>query len=95
MRNTRVMDVVKELMERKISVDVYDPLVNSSEAKTNYDIELIETPKSESYDGVLLAVAHDLFKELSEGTIRSYGKKDHVLYDLKHILPKESSDIRL
>ena len=94
-RNTKVVDIYAELAEFDIKVDVYDPWVNPEEAKHEYDIDLILSPKQGHYDAVIFAVAHDEFKALSAGDIKAMMKKEHVIYDLKYMLDKELADIRL
>ncbi len=95
LRNTRVVDIVRELAEYNISVDVYDPWVSKSEAEDEYGITPITNPGSNAYDGIILAVAHDEFRELGAAKIRQYGKTIHVLYDLKYLLSADESDLRL
>ncbi|WP_286220289.1 Vi polysaccharide biosynthesis UDP-N-acetylglucosamine C-6 dehydrogenase TviB [Marinobacter apostichopi] len=95
LRNTRVIDIVKELGEYNIEVDVYDPWVSNAEAKNEYDIDPIPEPKDGQYDGVILAVGHDQFKALGATGIRSLVKSGGVVYDLKYILSAHESDIRL
>ncbi|WP_138439348.1 Vi polysaccharide biosynthesis UDP-N-acetylglucosamine C-6 dehydrogenase TviB [Marinobacter alexandrii] len=95
LRNTRVIDIVKELGEYNIEVDVYDPWVSKAEAQHEYGIDPIEQPKPGQYDGVILAVGHDQFKALGAPGIRSLVKSGGVVYDLKYILPAQESDIRL
>lgn len=95
LRNTRVIDIVKELAEYNIEVDVYDPWVSKAEAQHEYDLDPIERPKPGQYDGVILAVGHNQFKELGATGIRELVKPAGVVYDLKYILPAHESDIRL
>ncbi|MBJ2318363.1 MULTISPECIES: Vi polysaccharide biosynthesis UDP-N-acetylglucosamine C-6 dehydrogenase TviB [unclassified Pseudomonas] len=95
LRNTRIVDIVKELSEYNIEVDVYDPWVNASEAEHEYGITPVYELETEKYDAIVLAVAHTQFRELGAKSIRSYGKSKHVLYDLKYLLSTEESDIRL
>jgi len=95
LRNTRVVDVVRELQEYNIHVDVHDPWVNAAEAKHEYDIDLISSPENSAYDGVILAVAHSEFREAGAGNVRSFGRQNHVLYDLKHVFGPQESDLRL
>tara|TARA_B100001248_G_C27381362_1_gene457112 strand:- start:599 stop:1903 length:1305 start_codon:yes stop_codon:yes gene_type:complete len=94
-RNTRVIDILKRLEEKNIKVDVYDPWVNSEEAKDEYGIEIIESPNIKMYDGIIIAVAHDQFKEKGIESIRSFGKENHVLYDIKYLFKSDESDLRL
>lgn len=95
LRNTKVVDIVKELGEYNINVDVYDPWVSVSEAQHEYGITPVSEPGTGSYDGIVLAVGHNQFKDLGAESIRCFGKADHVLYDLKYLLPAEESDLRL
>ena len=95
LRNTRVVDILSELADYNIAVDVFDPQVNKDEAEHEYDIRPIEQPEAGAYDAVILAVAHREFRELGSQGIRAWGKPEHVLYDLKYLLPKEQADLRL
>ncbi len=95
LRNTRVVDVVSELTGLGIDVDVHDPWADTAEAYAEYGLTLAETPAAGSYDGIILAVAHDEFRSMGADAMRAFGKPDHVLYDLKYLLPATDSDIRL
>lgn len=94
-RNTKVVDILTELTEFDINVDVYDPWVNPEEAKHEYNVDLITTPKQGHYDAVIFAVAHNQFKALSDSDIKAMMKTEHVIYDLKYMLDKTLADIRL
>lgn len=95
LRNTKVIDIVRELAEYDIAVDVYDPWVSAEEAQHEYGISPIAEPQPGAYDGVVLAVAHQQFAAMSEQDFRQLGKPQHVLYDLKYVLPEGQSDLRL
>lgn len=96
LRNTRVVDIVKELVEYGMNVDVYDPWADALEARRYYGIELVREPEQESYAGIVLAVAHRQFRDMGAGRLREYGSRSgHVLYDLKYVLGAEESDLRL
>lgn len=95
LRNTRVVDIISELADYGVAVDVYDPQVNKAEAEAEYAIRPVEQPAAGAYDAMILAVAHREFKALGCDGIRAWGKPEHVLYDLKYLLPKESVDLRL
>ena len=95
LRNTRVIDVIRELQDYNVTVDVYDPWINPDEAYREYGIQPIEKPQVASYDGIVLAVAHNEFKAMPCSEIRQLGRDPHVLYDLKYVLPKEAVDLRL
>src|SRR5690606_24202540 len=94
-RNTKVIDIVHELEEYNIEVDVYDPWVDKAEAECEYNVTPISKPAVNNYDGIILAVAHNEFVDMGAEQIRSFGKADHVLYDLKYVFTKEDTDIRL
>lgn len=95
LRNTKVVDIVRELKEYNINVDVMDPWCSSEEAHHAYGLSLIERTVKDSYDAIVLAVGHDEFKALGVENIKKLGKKEHVLYDLKYVLDKDSVDMRL
>lgn len=95
LRNTRVVDIVAELKDYNCDVDVFDPWVTSEEAKHEYDITPIEAPQSGVYDAIILAVAHRQFKDMGAAAIRTLGKSAAVLYDLKYVLARQESDLRL
>jgi UDP-N-acetyl-D-galactosamine dehydrogenase len=97
LRNTRVIDIVRELNEYNCEVDVFDPWADAQEAENEYCITLIEelTLGSQLYDAIILAVGHSQFKEMGAEKIRSLGKSTVVLYDLKYLLGFSESDLRL
>lgn len=94
-RNTKVVDILSELEEYNINVDVYDPWANAEEAKHEYGVQIIEAPKPQQYDAVIFAVAHQQFKAMNEADIKALMKEQHVIYDLKYMLPQTLADIRL
>jgi UDP-N-acetyl-D-galactosamine dehydrogenase len=95
LRNTRVVDLVKEFNGFNCNVDVYDPWVDKDEAVHEYNIKPIDQPIEGKYDAILLAVAHDEFKELSLEQIKPFGKDNYVLYDIKYLLNSNEVDGRL
>lgn len=94
-RNTRVIDMVQEFKEYDVSVDIYDPWAASKEVEEEYGLELIEFPRQNTYDGIVVCVAHENFQDMGISKIRSFGKTQHVVYDLKYLFPAEASDLRL
>ncbi len=94
-RNTRVIDLVKAFEGSNCNVDVYDPWVNKDQATAEYNIQLIDKPIKDNYDAIIIAVKHDEFKALTEDQIRSFGKVNHVLYDIKYLLQANETDGRL
>ncbi|MDY0309781.1 MAG: Vi polysaccharide biosynthesis UDP-N-acetylglucosamine C-6 dehydrogenase TviB [Castellaniella sp.] len=95
LRNTRVVDIVRELGEYSIDVDVYDPWVDAAEAQHEYGLTPVAKPAVGAYDGIILAVAHEQFAAMGAAALRALGKPEHVLYDLKYVLAADESDLRL
>lgn len=95
LRNTRVIDVLRALEEFGVLPEVHDPHADPEEALREYGISLVTEPAAGRYDGVMLAVAHDTFRQMGAEAIRAYGTPGALLYDLKYILPPEASDLRL
>lgn len=78
-----------------MDVDVYDNWASRHEVNAEYGIDLIEKPQQGIYDAIILAVDHSETKEMGANAIRALGKPEHVLYDVKYVLPLGESDIRL
>ncbi len=95
LRNTKVIDMMNELNSFNAMTEVYDPWVNPETAQAAYGITIIDYPRCNEYDGIILAVAHQQFKDMGAEQIRQFGKENHILYDIKYILPPDASDIRL
>ncbi len=90
-RNSRVIDVVREFEEFSCKVDVYDPWADSSEVQREYGFELL-TDITQSYDAIVLAVAHKEFESLD---LDKYKNPNTVVFDIKGLLPKDKADARL
>ena len=95
LRNTRVVDVIEELSNFHCNIDVYDPWIDKEESIREYGITPIEQPERGKYDAIIITVAHHQFKSMGIDVIRTLGKENHVLYDIKYILPAEQVDGRL
>jgi len=95
LRNTRVIDIINDLRSYNANVHVFDPWADKAEAQHEYGLELIDAPQAGAYDAVILCVGHDKFRALGVDAIRALGKPNHVLFDVKHILPKDAVDARL
>jgi UDP-N-acetyl-D-glucosamine/UDP-N-acetyl-D-galactosamine dehydrogenase len=94
-RNTKIIDMVKALKEYDLDLDIYDPWVEPEEVKEEYGLAPIATLQAHQYDAIILAVAHDQFKAMSSQDFKNLGKAQHVLYDLKYVLDKSETNIRL
>ncbi len=92
-RNTKVADLVANLEQHGATVAVFDPLVAPEDAP--HGVAMVAAPKPGAYDAVVLAVAHDAFKELGAATIRGFGKPRCIVFDVKHMLPASAVDGRL
>jgi len=96
LRNTRVVDLVKEFESYGAVVDVYDPWADAAEAKAEYGLTLLPAaPVPGSYDAVVLAVAHDEFRATGSQGVRAWANRRAVVYDIKGVLPKHEVDGRL
>jgi UDP-N-acetyl-D-galactosamine dehydrogenase len=95
LRNTKVVDILRELQEYNVRADVFDPWIDIQEAQHEYGITPLTSVEQGAYDAVIIAVAHAQFKELGAEGIRAFGKPGHVLYDLKYVLSADQSDLRL
>ena len=94
-RNTKIVDMVNALKEYDLDLDIYDPWVDINEARHEYGLTPITQLPQHHYDAVILAVAHDEFKNMSIADFKALSKENYVLYDLKYILDKAESSIRL
>ena len=96
LRNSKVIDLIEYLNQGKIKTDIYDPWVAKSDRENSkFSLNFIDKPKKNNYDGIIIAVGHDHFKELGIKKIREFGKKNHVIYDVKYTFSMDDSDIRL
>lgn len=95
LRNTRVIDIIREFESYGVIVDVVDPWANPNEAKKEYDISLCAAPEPGCYDGVLLAVPHAKFADLGAESIRALGRDPSIFFDLKSVFDRSESDLRL
>ena len=95
LRNSRVIDVVNEFTGLGMNVDVFDPWADLEQAKSAYNITLTDQPENNTYDAIVLTVAHEAFKTLGASEIRKWGKGTHVLFDTKGALPGHAVDGRL
>ncbi len=93
-RNTKVINIVKELSASNITVECFDPWVKSEDEINNL-VKLTTTLNPDTYDAIILAVPHKEFISMDPKYIRKLCKPKGIIYDLKNILPKHEADIRL
>ena len=94
-RNTKVVDLIKALGEYHVEVDVHDPWVDAREAQEVYGLDIVKSPPLHNYDAVLLAVAHEEFRQMGADGLRALTKPVHVIFDIKHLLPTDMVEGRL
>jgi UDP-N-acetyl-D-galactosamine dehydrogenase len=95
LRNTRVVDIIAELADYGATIDVYDPVVDASEAQEEFGLQLVNTPAPQTYDAAILAVAHRPFIDQGPAGIRAWLKPNGYLYDVKYALAPDAVDGRL
>lgn len=92
-RNTKVVDIYSELSEFGLNVDIYDPWASAEEVKHEYGVDIIsKLDKTKKYQAVLLAVAHDEFKEID---FEEYYNNGAVIFDAKAVVDRRWVDGRL
>ena len=94
-RNTRVIDVARQLSAYGMAVDIHDPWADAGETERQYGIRLVEEPAKGAYQGVILAVAHRRFRALGAEALHAYLAQGGIFFDVKSVFPVEDSDLRL
>ncbi len=95
LRNTRVVDILKELLDYNIVADVFDPWVVAEDAQNEYGINPVPELVVGEYDAIIITVSHQEFRNMGIDSIRALGKKSHIVYDLKYIFSAKQTDLRL
>jgi UDP-N-acetyl-D-galactosamine dehydrogenase len=95
LRNTRVVDIIRELEQSAANVDVYDAWVDAGDAASEYNVRPVATIGEGVYDAIIVAVAHDEFRAWGAAKIRGFGKPGAVVYDVKSVLAQDEVDGRL
>lgn len=96
-RNSKVVDIASELQEYDSDVSIFDPWVDRSEVESGYGLCLIDELPENTFDAIIIAVAHDIFKDMGPVNIKNLCRADRssVIYDLKCLLEEGQSDLRL
>lgn len=94
-RNSKVVDVIKELKDRGCKVSVYDPLVCSNDVEREYGISVDKRLQEDSYDALVVAVGHDEFKKMGLKNIQKLGRENSIIFDLKYLFNSNEVDLRL
>jgi len=95
LRNSKVFDLFLSLQKSVKKVDVYDPWANKKSIKKEYGVDLLEKPPKNSYDCIIIAVAHEIFLKDGLSIIKGFGKGQHAIFDLKSLFPKDQVELRL
>ena len=91
-RNTKIIDICRALQEYNVNITVYDPWASPAIARHEYGIEITNELPTSKFDALIMAVAHNEFKELD---VTEFVKETHVIFDVKGTLPKAIVDARL
>ena len=94
-RNSGVFNLIKEFKKFNMNIDVCDPFVNKTYIETKDEFNLIEKPLNNKYEAIILAVAHEDFKKYSIDEIKKFGKKNHIVYDIKYLFNSKKVDLRI
>jgi UDP-N-acetyl-D-galactosamine dehydrogenase len=94
-RNTKMTDAIADLDSFHANIDIYDLWANADEVKHEYGLSITETPQENTYDAVIICVAHDEIRNTGIDAIRKLSKTNHVIFDVKYIFNKEDIDDRL
>ena len=89
-RNSGVYNLITNLKRFNCKLDLYDPWANRMEIKNTYNVFPLSKPSENTYDSILIAVAHKKFKKMGIKLIKNLCKKNHVIFDFKYLFPKES-----
>ncbi len=92
LRNTKVVDLIRELREAGAVVDVHDPWADAALAHAEYSLDIVPQPQAGHYDAIVLAVAHQRFRDLGAAGVRALGRSGAVIYVLKRVLPAGAAD---
>ena len=94
-RNTKVLNLIDELLDLGANVDTYDPWVSKDDLLENYQSGHIDDLTNKKYDAVVFAVAHQKFKKMKPENIKALCKPNHIIYDLKYLFSSDVTDLRL
>jgi UDP-N-acetyl-D-galactosamine dehydrogenase len=94
-RNSRVVDIIRDFADYGANIDAFDPWVDPTEANAEYGITPVPAPSAGKYDAIIVAVAHSQFKEMGIENIRRLGRRECVIFDIKSVFRKQDTDGRL
>ena len=94
-RNSGVKNIIYSLKKLNCVIDLYDPWANIEEIKKIYNIKPVSFLEKNSYDAIIIAVAHNIFGEMGIETIYGFCKKNYIIYDLKYLFTSSKINLRL
>ena len=94
-RNSGVKSIIDKLRKHNCDIDLYDPWAESIEIKKLYGQKKKQKLTPNKYDAIIISVAHDKFKKMGKNQIIDLCKKNHIIYDLKHLFSKDKINLRL
>ena len=94
-RNTKIVDVYKELKDYSCKIDLHDPIADKSEIQSLFGKPAISEINRDEYDAVMICVPHIQYKKLGFKRIKSFGKEKCLIFDVKSIFEAENSVLRL
>ena len=94
-RNSGTEKVIRELKKLDCNIELYDPLADREEINEIYNMHPNTKLNQNTYDGIIIATAHETFKTMGAKAIKNLCKKNHIIYDLKSLFSKEEVDLRL
>jgi len=96
LRNTRVVELAEQFRDYGAHVDIHDSWADPAATRREYGLELLtRLPERDNYDAIVLAVAHDEYRDLGIDAVRRLGREGAVVYDIKGLFPKDKVDARL
>ena len=95
MRNSRVIDIVRELQNFNLNVTIHDPWADPEQATADYQLTLCADPEEGRYHAIIVAVAHQTFIDRGIDSIRTLGVSGAVIFDVKHVFPTSTVDGQL
>lgn len=95
LRNSKVTDLLTTLKEAGCKTDIYDPVMDQYDDSIVFNSDVIDFPRNNYYDAIIVAVSHDNFRSMGSARIRQFGNSKHILFDLKYIFSEKESDLRL
>ena len=92
-RKSGIANVIKELKRLECVLNLYDPWADAEEIEKKYKIRPNSKLNQNTYDGIIIAVKHKIFKNIGIKAISNLCKKNHIIYDLKYLFSKDDKSL--